>query len=106
MVERSRKIARRNRASQEGIHDADHAPASARTTTRTSAEKRRLDEALEEGLEETFPGSDPVNVTQPPPSKATTTSSARISAVPPMRISIIIFCDNNGLERKRWVGHR
>jgi len=33
-------------------------------------EKRRLDQALEEGLEETFPGSDPVNVTQPPPSKA------------------------------------
>ena len=33
------------------------------------AEKRRLDEALEEGLEETFPASDPVNVTQPPPSK-------------------------------------
>jgi hypothetical protein len=35
-----------------------------------AAEKRRLDSALEEGLEETFPGSDPVNVTQPPPSKA------------------------------------
>jgi hypothetical protein len=35
-----------------------------------SAEKRRLDRALEEGLEETFPASDPVNVTQPPPSKA------------------------------------
>jgi hypothetical protein len=33
------------------------------------AEKRRLDQALEEGLEETFPGSDPVNVTQPAPSK-------------------------------------
>jgi hypothetical protein len=33
------------------------------------AEKRRLDEALDEGLEETFPGSDPVNVIQPPPSK-------------------------------------
>ena len=32
------------------------------------AEKRKLDDALEEGLEETFPGSDPVNVTQPPPS--------------------------------------
>jgi hypothetical protein len=32
-------------------------------------EKRRLDDALEEGLEETFPGSDPVNATQPPPSK-------------------------------------
>jgi hypothetical protein len=34
------------------------------------AAKRRLDDALEEGLEETFPGSDPVNVVQPPPSKA------------------------------------
>ncbi len=34
------------------------------------AEKRQLDQALEEGLEETFPGSDPVNVIQPAPSKA------------------------------------
>jgi hypothetical protein len=34
-----------------------------------NAEKRQLDAALDEGLEETFPGSDPVNVTQPPPSK-------------------------------------
>jgi hypothetical protein len=33
------------------------------------AEKRRLDEALAEGLEETFPASDPVSVTQPPPTK-------------------------------------
>lgn len=33
------------------------------------AEKRELDDALEEGLEETFPASDPVNVTQPAPSK-------------------------------------
>jgi hypothetical protein len=33
-----------------------------------SAEKRRQEEALEEGLEETFPGSDPVSVTQPAPS--------------------------------------
>jgi hypothetical protein len=33
------------------------------------SEKRRLDSALEEGLEETFPASDPVNITQPPPSK-------------------------------------
>ena len=32
-------------------------------------EKRRLDDALDEGLEETFPASDPVNVTQPAPSK-------------------------------------
>ena len=35
-----------------------------------AAEKRRLDRALEEGLEETFPGSDSVSVTQPAPSKA------------------------------------
>jgi hypothetical protein len=35
-----------------------------------SAEKRRLDQALEEGLVETFPASDPVNVAQPAPSKA------------------------------------
>jgi hypothetical protein len=32
-------------------------------------EKERLDKALDEGLEESFPGSDPVNVTQPAPSK-------------------------------------
>jgi hypothetical protein len=32
-------------------------------------EKHDLEEALEEGLEETFPGSDPVNVTQPAPSR-------------------------------------
>jgi hypothetical protein len=33
------------------------------------SEKRQLEQALDEGLEETFPGSDPVNVTQPAPSK-------------------------------------
>jgi hypothetical protein len=32
-------------------------------------EKKLLDEALEEGLEETFPASDPPNVTQPPPTR-------------------------------------
>ena len=37
--------------------------------TADGEEKRQLDRALEEGLEETFPASDPVNVTQPPPSK-------------------------------------
>ena len=41
----------------------------AKSTDSKNPEKRRLDEALEEGLEETFPGSDPVNVTQPAPSK-------------------------------------
>jgi hypothetical protein len=33
------------------------------------AHKDKLDDALNKGLEESFPGSDPVNVTQPPPSK-------------------------------------
>jgi hypothetical protein len=40
-----------------------------RSKAADDAEKRQLDEALEEGLEETFPGSDPVNVIQPPPTK-------------------------------------
>jgi len=44
-------------------------PRSARNDAE-AAEKRRLDRALEEGLEETFPGSDSVSVTQPAPSKA------------------------------------
>jgi hypothetical protein len=34
-------------------------------SVKKSAEKRRLDEALEERWEATFPGSDPVNVAQP-----------------------------------------
>lgn len=32
-------------------------------------EKRRLEESLNEGLEDTFPASDAVNVIQPPPTK-------------------------------------
>ncbi|MEH2510583.1 hypothetical protein V1291_001937 [Nitrobacteraceae bacterium AZCC 1564] len=35
----------------------------------SNGHKEKLDEALNNGLEESFPGSDPVNVTQPPPSK-------------------------------------
>jgi len=41
-----------------------------KSPTAAETEKKQLDEALEEGLEETFPGSDPVNVTQPAHSKA------------------------------------
>jgi hypothetical protein len=29
--------------------------------------RARLEKSLEEGLEDTFPASDPINVTQPPP---------------------------------------
>ena len=31
-------------------------------------QREKLDDALERGLEETFPASDPVSVVQPPPS--------------------------------------
>ena len=30
--------------------------------------RRRQEKSLEQGLEDSFPGSDPVSVTQPPPS--------------------------------------
>jgi hypothetical protein len=33
-----------------------------------ASHKKKLDEALELGLEDSFPGSDPVSVTQPPSS--------------------------------------
>ena len=35
---------------------------------REAKERQRLERALEEGLEDTFPASDPINVTQPPQS--------------------------------------
>ena len=31
--------------------------------------RQRLEKSLEKGLEDSFPASDPINVTQPPPSK-------------------------------------
>lgn len=45
-------------------HDAS------KTDDKAEAEKRQLDDALQEGLKETFPGSDPVSVIQPAQSKA------------------------------------
>jgi hypothetical protein len=37
--------------------------------SKDTTRKEKLDDALNEGLEESFPGSDPVSVTQPAPSK-------------------------------------
>jgi len=54
---------RRNRPDEEGTMTRS----TPKPKKAIDAEKRRLDEALEVGLEETFPASDPVNVTQPPP---------------------------------------
>jgi hypothetical protein len=35
---------------------------------REAAQQRKLEKSLEQGLEDSFPASDPINVTQPPPS--------------------------------------
>jgi hypothetical protein len=56
------------------LHDADK---TARDEARKAREKERLERALELGLEETFPGSDPVNVTQPPHSRQDCGHAAR-----------------------------
>lgn len=37
--------------------------------TKQEATKHELDEQLEQALEDTFPASDPVNLTQPAPSR-------------------------------------
>lgn len=42
-------------------------PKSARSAKEAEAEKRKLDDELNEALEETFPASDPVKLTQPDP---------------------------------------
>jgi len=36
---------------------------------REEVRKRRLERSLEQGLEDSFPASDPINVTQPAPSR-------------------------------------
>jgi hypothetical protein len=36
---------------------------------REEVRKRRLEQSLERGLEDSFPASDPVNVTQPAPTR-------------------------------------
>ena len=44
-------------------HDSDSA---AKRRERQERRKEKLDDMLDLGLEETFPGSDPVAITQPP----------------------------------------
>ena len=52
-----------------GPRNASNPSPDARDLSRDREEKRQLDDALEEGLKQTFPASDPVNVIQPAPSK-------------------------------------
>jgi hypothetical protein len=46
----------------------DNKPARHQESEADAKERRRLEKSLEEGLEDSFPGSDPISVTQPPPS--------------------------------------
>jgi hypothetical protein len=46
-------------------HEAD----AKRRREAEEAQKRKLEKSLEEGLEDSFPASDPISVTQPPPSR-------------------------------------
>ena len=74
-------------------------------------EKQDLEDALEEGLEETFPGSDPVNVTQPAPTKGGPSHQAqglagRRKDVPPRLDSSKPESVNNGLNGRRRSGFR
>lgn len=43
--------------------------ADSKTADKPAKDKKELERQLDEGLEESFPGSDPVSVTQPAPSK-------------------------------------
>ncbi|WP_205512367.1 hypothetical protein [Rhodopseudomonas sp. BR0M22] len=41
----------------------------AKTAEKPTKDEQKLEDQLNEGLEDSFPGSDPVSVTQPAPSK-------------------------------------
>jgi hypothetical protein len=55
--------------SSSGEHgQPDNGPHGERKHRRQAERRKSLEDALERGLEDTFPASDPVAVTQPPPS--------------------------------------
>jgi hypothetical protein len=56
------------RAATTGHDDVEDEADNKRRRGQDASCKKKLDDALERGLEDTFPGSDPVSVTQPPPS--------------------------------------
>ena len=59
----------RHRSSQSGYGDLeDDDTDGTRRREREARQKQKLDDALDRGLEDTFPASDPVSVTQPPQS--------------------------------------
>jgi hypothetical protein len=60
-------------------------PAAPATAAPMTEKQRRLDRQLDEALEETFPGSDPVAISQPAPDDR--------------RISVTIFFDSSAIGK-------
>jgi hypothetical protein len=61
----------KNRPSQPDADTIERDDADSKAKRRreeNAAHQRQLDDALDRGLEDTFPGSDPVSIIQPPPS--------------------------------------
>jgi len=58
-------VKRKSKTHLDMPHDAEDR--TAKRGARDEEAKKALDDKLERGLEETFPGSDPVSITQPPP---------------------------------------
>src|SRR5438105_3163493 len=50
-------------------HETEHERGAKERREAEAAQKRKLEKSLEKGLEDSFPASDPINVTQPPPSR-------------------------------------
>jgi len=72
------------RAATTGDDDVEDEADNKRRREQDLSRKKKLDDALERGLEDSFPGSDPVSVTQPPPSpydKQTLGRSGRFAAI-------------------------
>lgn len=60
-------MAIRNTAPRNGAVIDDDVEDDRRKATEEAKRRQRLERSLEEGLEDSFPASDPINVVQPPP---------------------------------------
>jgi hypothetical protein len=66
MIDRGRNSAARSAGRNHGARDGGRDERGAKSGD--ADRKKTFDQALDSGLEDTFPGSDPVAVTQPAPS--------------------------------------
>jgi hypothetical protein len=62
------RLQRNSRPSRRNRTDVEREPNLGQSKVIAAERKKMLDEALDRGLEDTFPGSDAVAVTQPAPS--------------------------------------